>query len=407
MAGRKRTDNRGRILRTGESQRKDGRYQFQYTDAAGKRHCVYDLNLLDLREKERVILKDLEDGIRSGESKKITLNDLVELYLENHRNIKKVTEVSYRNAFHIHIRNSFAGEKPISDIKNSDMLRLYNGLLDKGLSSGYLRIINAFLHPAFEMAVNDDLIRKNPCNGVMAKLEKTEATKRKAMTLEEQRRFMVFLSESKRFRSYFPLFTVLLGTGMRIGECLGLTWKEVDFENGLVHVTHTLRYDNYGDGFIFHISGPKTQGGKRSIPMISDVRKAFMEIRERNAALGGSGNLTVDGYQDFVFLTKSRNLYTARCIETMLRRMVQCHNEQERKLAREENREPFLLPHLTPHVMRHTFCTRFCENETNVRVIQEIMGHSSIHITMNVYSHVTVDKAKECMESMEKKMKVF
>ena len=120
MAGRKRTDNRGRILRTGESQRKDGRYQFQYTDAAGKRHCVYDLNLLDLREKERVILKDLEDGIRSGESKKITLNDLVELYLENHRNIKKVTEVSYRNAFHIHIRNSFAGEKPISDIKNRD-----------------------------------------------------------------------------------------------------------------------------------------------------------------------------------------------------------------------------------------------------------------------------------------------
>lgn len=87
--------------------------------------------------------------------------------------------------------------------------------------------------------------------------------------------------------------------------------------------------------------------------------------------------------------------------------MVQCHNEQERKLVREENREPFLLPHLTPHVMRHTFCTRFCENETNVRVIQEIMGHSSIHITMNVYSHVTVDKAKECMESMEKKMKVF
>ena len=407
MAGRKRTDNKGRILRNGESQRKDGRYQFQYTDTAGKRHCVYDLNLLNLREKERVILKDLEDGIRSGESKKITLNDLVELYLENHRNIKKVTEVSYRNAFHIHIKDSFAGEKPISSIKNSDILRLYNGLLDKGLSSGYLRIINAFLHPAFEMAVNDDLIRKNPCNGVMAKLEKTETTKRTAMTLEEQRRFMFFLSESKRFRSYLPLFTVLLGTGMRIGECLGLTWKEVDFENGLVHVTHTLRYDNYGDGFIFHISEPKTQGGKRSIPMIADVRKAFLEIRERNAVLGGSGDLTVDGFRDFVFLTKSRNLYTVRCIETMLRRMVQCHNEQERKLAQEENREPFLLPHLTPHIMRHTFCTRFCENETNVRVIQEIMGHSSINITMNVYSHVTVDKAKECMESMEKKMKVF
>ena len=89
--------------------------------------------------------------------------------------------------------------------------------------------------------MNDDLIRKNPCNGVMAKLEKTETTKRTAMTLEEQRRFMFFLSESKRFRSYLPLFTVLLGTGMRIGECLGLTWKEVDFENGLVHGKRFLK----------------------------------------------------------------------------------------------------------------------------------------------------------------------
>ncbi len=258
MAGNKRTDNKGRILKTGESQRKDGRYQFQYTDSTGKRHCMYDMNLSKLREKEKKILKDLEDGIRCLDSKKITLIDLVEIYLENHRSIREATEISYRKIFNVHIKDSSIGSKPIYNIKNSDMLKFYNGLLDKGLSSGYLHIMNAFLSPAFDLAVDDDLIRKNPCSGIMAKLEKTEKIPKRAMTLEEQRCFLNFLSKSKRFNTYLPLFTILLGTGMRIGECLGLTWKEVDFKNRLIYVTHTLRYDNYGDGSKFHISEPKT-----------------------------------------------------------------------------------------------------------------------------------------------------
>ena len=100
----KRKDNRGRILRTGESQRKDGRYQFQYTDAAGKRHCVYDMNLVDLREKEKAILRDLEDGIRGSDSKKITVNQLVGMYFESHKNIKRSTEILYNKAFDNHIK---------------------------------------------------------------------------------------------------------------------------------------------------------------------------------------------------------------------------------------------------------------------------------------------------------------
>lgn len=361
------------------------------------------MNLSKLREKEKKILKDLADGIRSMDSKKITLIDLVEIYLENHRNIREATEISYQKIFNLHIKDSFIGKKPICNIKNSDMLKFYNGLLDKGLSSGYLHIMNAFLSPAFDLAVDDDLIRKNPCNNIMTKLEKTEKIPKKAMTLEEQRCFLNFLSKSKRFNPYLPLFTILLGTGLRIGECLGLTWKEVDFENKLIYVTHTLRYDNYGDGSKFHISEPKTESGKRIIPMIEEVQKAFQNIWNKNIILGGSGDFTVDGYQDFVFLTrKKRRLYMPNTISQMLTRIVNSYNDEERIIAAAENREPLLLPHLTPHIMRHTFCTRFCENETNVKVIQEIMGHRDIKVTMNIYSHVTLDKAKCCMENMEK-----
>lgn len=403
MAGSKRTDSKGRLLKTGEIQRKDGRYQFQYTDSTGKRHCIYDTSLSGLREKERKILKDTEDGIRSGDSRKITLNDLIEMYLKNHRNIRQATESSYRKIFHVHIKNSAIGKKTICDIKSSDILQFFNNLLEQGLSSGYLHIMNAFLSPAFEMAVADDLIRKNPCNGIMSKLEKTEKIPRKAMTLDEQRQFLNFLSKSERFHTYLPLFTILLGTGMRIGECLGLTWQDVDFENSLIHITHTLRYDNYGDGNKFHISEPKTESGKRTIPMIEEVKKAFLTLKQTNLQLGSSGSFTVDGYHDFIFLTqKRRRLYMPNTIGQMLTRIVKSHNDEELKAAALEHRKPLLLPHLTPHVMRHTFCTRFCENETNVRVIQEIMGHKDIKITMNIYSHVTVDKARECMESMER-----
>lgn len=403
MAERKRTDSRGRILKTGEIQRKDGRYQFQYTDSTGKRHCIYDTSLTGLREKKRKILKDTEDGIRSGDSRKITLNDLIEMYLANHRSIRQATESSYRKIFQVHIKDSAIGKKPICDIKSSDILRFFNSLLDQGLSSGYLHIMNAFLCPAFEMAVDDDLIRKNPCSGIMSKLVKTEKTPRKAMTLDEQRQFLNFLSKSERFHTYLPLFTILLGTGMRIGECLGLTWQDVDFENNLIYITHTLRYDNYGDGNKFHISEPKTESGKRTIPMIKEVKKAFLTIRQTNLRLGSSGDFTVDGYHDFIFLTlKRRRLYMPNTIGQMLTRIVKSYNDEETKTAAIENREPLLLPHLTPHIMRHTFCTRFCENETNVRVIQEIMGHKDIKITMNIYSHVTIDKARECMESMER-----
>ena len=145
----KRKDNQGRILRTGESQRKDGRYQFRYTDAAGKRHCVYALNSVDLREKKKGILRDLENGIRSSGSKKITLNDLVEIYLENHRSIRKVTEISYCKAINAHIKDSFIGNKPIANIRNSDMIKFYNSVPDKGISSEYLHIIHAFSASGF------------------------------------------------------------------------------------------------------------------------------------------------------------------------------------------------------------------------------------------------------------------
>lgn len=404
MAMKRRTDNKGRVLRVGESQRKDGRYQYQYTNSVGKRQCIYDLNLTGLREKEKIIARDLRDGIRSGESKKITLNSLFRKYLDNHKTIRKSTEVLYKNYWRNHIKSTDIGERAICDIRSSDIVGFYNHLLEKGLSSRTVGVINAALHPCFEMAIEDDLIRKNPCKNAMARIPQTEAVARKAMTIDEQRCFVNFVSKDKVYRNYLPLFTTLLGTGMRIGECLGLTWKNLDFDEGLIYVTHSLRYDNFGDGYKLHISKPKTESGKRVIPMMDDVRQQLLNQREKGFRHRSREACMIDGYSGFVFVKETGNVFLANEINALLNRICKKYNKLEECAAEEERRRPILLPHLSAHVMRHTFCTRFCENETNVKVIQEIMGHSNVGVTMNIYNHVTLDKAKETMKNMEGKM---
>ena len=206
------------------------------------------------------------------------------------------------------------------------------------------------------------------------------------------------------YRHYLPLFTTLLGTGMRIGECLGLTWENLDFKDGLIYVTHSLRYDNYGDGYKLHISKPKTESGKRVIPMMEDVRRQLLKQREHSFMSQSSKECMVDGYSGFVFVKETGKVFLTNEINAMLNRICRKYNKLEERAAEEEKRHPIVLPHLSAHVMRHTFCTRFCENETNVKVIQEIMGHSNVGVTMNIYNHVTLDKAKETMKNMEGKM---
>ena len=383
----KRKDNRGRILRTGESQRKDGRYQFQYTDAAGKRHCVYALNLVDLRENEKGILRDLEDGIRGSDSKKITVNQLVEMYFENHKSIKKATEISYNKAFNYHIKDSFIGKKPISSVRNSDMLRFFNGLLEKGLSSGYLHIINAFLHPAFEMAVDDDIIRKNPAKGSISDYGRP-AKEREALSISQQEKLIDFVKQSNVYNVHYPMLMIMIGTGLRCGELIGLTWKDVDTRARRLNVDHQLIYKNLGDGCRFHISTPKTDSGIRVIPMTQEVQKAFEEQRKINFMLAKDKSIEVDGYSGFVFTAKSGRPLMPYGVNSVLYNIVDAYNKEEVQKAKKEHRKAELLPKVSAHVMRHTACTRMAECRMDVKVLQYIMGHAHIDVTMEVYNHI-------------------
>jgi len=267
--------------------------------------------------------------------------------------------------------------------------------------------VHTQLHPAFRMAVRDGLIRTNPSDGVMAEIKKSKAwdkPKRHALTIPQQQALINFLENNREYKGWLPIITVLLGTGMRIGECLGLRWEDVNFENRTISVNHS--HNNRPDEnrkCKKRIQTPKTDAGNRIIPMIDDVFEAILTEYEIQKCLGFCEE-EIDGYSGFLFSTSTRTVYSASSVNNAIRRITKAYNSKEEVEAKKEKREAVLLPDFSAHNLRHTFCTRFCENETNLKVIQEIMGHDDITTTMNIYAEATAEKKKEVMTNLEGKI---
>lgn len=401
-----RKDNRGYTLHSGEYQRKDGRYVYRYTDKEGKRHSVYAKTLPEIRKREREINRDLEDGINPRAAEKITLNQLFDKYISQKYDLRETTKANYIYKYNRFVRNGF-GRRKIIDIRYSDVKAFYYDLLlNKTLKPNTLEGIQNTLHPSFQMAVRDEILRKNPTDGVMAEIKKGnlwERPNRRALTIPQQKAFVQFIREERKYKGWEPLLTILLGTGMRIGECLGLRWEDLDFEQRVITVSHTFTNRPTKDGCVRHISPTKTRAGVRTIPMIDEVFKAFLQEYEMQKCVGYQSE-TIDGYTNFVFVTSTGAIVSHSTVNRVMRDIVKDYNEKEMALAKSENREPLLIPQISPHSLRHTFCTRFCENESNMKVIQSIMGHSDIATTMDIYAEATREKKQEIMANLQGKI---
>ena len=182
------------------------------------------------------------------------------------------------------------------------------------MKANTLESIHTQLHSAFQMAVRDGLIRMNPSDDVMAEIKKSklwEKPKRHALTIPQQQAFMDFLKQDREYEGWLPVVTVLLGTGMRIGECLGLRWEDLDFENRMISVNHNLTDRSYDNGKCGkHIQTPKTAAGNRTISMIEEVFQAFLTEYEIQSCLGFCEE-EIDGYSGFVFSTSRHTVYSA------------------------------------------------------------------------------------------------
>ena len=402
-----RKDDRGRALRKGEIQRSsDKRYMYSYTDPMGRRKFIYAKTLAELREKEDKLIRDQLDGLDLYVAGKATVNDTFDRYLSTKFKLRETTRSNYVYMYDKFVRDTF-GKKKIAEIKFSDVLKFYLYLLNnEGLALSTLDNINTLLHPTFELAVRDEIIRKNPSDGAMKEVTKeSDKTRgiRKALTIEQQRAFMGYIAEHPVYYHWWPTFTILLGTGLRIGEALGLRWEDLDFDNKLININHSLVYYPVGGSRTSeqHISKPKTEAGIRTVPMLDTVRDAFLMEREEQEE-NGFNQTVIDGMSGFVFVNRDGGVPNPQTINRTIKRISHSYNCEEVIKAKKERRDPIIIPDFSCHHLRHTFCTRLCEHENNLKVIQAIMGHRNIETTMDIYAEATERKKQETFEELSK-----
>lgn len=407
-----RKDLRGRSLRKGEVQRQsDKRYMYTYRDPLGRRKYIYAMDLAELREKEAKLMKNQLDGLDLYVAGKASLNDTFDRYMSAKYNLRESTRSAYEYTYDHYIRETF-GRKRIAEIKYSDVLQFYYYLLNqKEISLGTLDSIHCLLHPTFQLAVRDEIIRKNPTDGAMKEISRESGKNRgvrHALTVQQQRVFMEYIANHPIYFHWWPMFTILLGTGCRIGEALGLRWQDLDFENRVISINHSLVYYQTRDSkkCMLRVSLPKTEAGIRTIPMLDIVKDAFEMLYEEQEE-NGFNETEIDGMTGFIFCNRFGGVPNPQTVNHTIKRILNQYNADEVVRAKKERREPIILPDFSCHHLRHTFCTRLCEHETNLKVIQAIMGHKNIETTMDIYAEATEEKKQESFENLAANLDIF
>lgn len=396
----KRRDSRGRILRNGEIQTSGGRYRYKYTDASGKPRYIYSWRLnkndhmpagkkneLSLREKERLVEADIADQIVPGGGG-MTVADIVRKYTSMRVNVRPSTKASYRTVISL-LQNGEFGNRRIDKIKISDAKLWLIQLQENGRGFSTIRTIRGVLRPAFQMAADDGLVRKNPFSFGLSSVVYNDSIRREALTREQERKFLNFVKEDRHFCRYYDGIYILFNTGLRISEFTGLTKKDIDFKGMRINIDHQLqRYNHIG----YKVAEPKTESGIRQVPMTKEVAECFRRIIKSRKK--PKTEPVIDGYAGFLFLDKDGHPMVAMHWEKYFQHICEKYN----KIYKVQ------MPKVTPHVCRHTFCSRMAAARMNPKTLQYIMGHSDIGVTLNTYTHLGFEEASmEMNEAVNRK----
>lgn len=383
--------NRSR-LKQGEIQLENGTYSYRWTAKNGKRHQIYAPTLIELRKKEEELVVDLHDGIRADVNR-VTVNQLFDVWQENKRGIKDNTLKNYIYMYNLFVRPVF-GQKFLLTVRSSDVKRFYNRLVDEdGLKVTTIDNIHNVLHQVFQVAVEDRLIRVNPADKMLTELKRAHGMnvkKREALTADEQKLFLNYLWNNPKSRKWYPIFFIMLNTGMRVGEATALRWCDVDMENNTIEINHTLVYYDHMDslGTYYSMNTPKTKAGMRTIPITNKVKEAFLMEKQFQEDAGITCNISIDGYSNFVFLNRFGKVQTFSMLNKAIKRIMRDCNDEILSKA-EPDEDVLLLPPFSCHTLRHTFATRLCESGMNIKVIQSVLGHADLATTINTYIHAT------------------
>lgn len=378
-------------LPKGITKRADGRYMGRFT-YCGERYTLYNTDLKKLEKAMNDMRYELEHGI-AGDMSEVSLNKWFEVWLKECKEnvVKESTINHFKTYYDCYIRKQLGG-MDIHDIRMIQVQKLYNSMKNKGYKENTIKKVNNILHNMFSYAVRNDLISKNPCEGVV--IPKTGEKERRVLTSEEQNDFLEFVKKDSHYSRYSALFITGFGTGARIGELLALTWDDIDYANKVIHIRRTMVYLPGENGMCFKLQTPKTKKSLRDIPLLDNVAKVLrrhsIEQKKQMMKLGNKWQpIDKEGFRNLVFTTEFGTPFDRNMINRTIHQIVEKMNE-----GRKEPLEAF-----TPHTMRHSFATRCFENGVPAKVVQEVLGHTSLNMTMDLYTHV-IDETKQ--KEMEK-----
>ena len=377
----------------GETQLDTGRYMYRYQTPFGQRKSVYSWRLTasdptpagrkqekSLREK----IKDIEKQLRLDTfCEGLTVCELVEKYIATKTGVAHSTKTGYKFVQNILAKEPF-GQRKIASVKTSDAKIFLINMQKNGRGYSTIHTVRGVLRSAFQMAADDDMIIKNPFQFELHTVVVNDSVKRDALTREQERKFLQFIKEDSHYGKYYDAFFILFKTGLRISEFCGLTIKDIDFKNNVLKVNHQLQRTSD----MKYICGPtKTENGIRDIPMKPEVAAAFKRIIENRPK--PKIEPVVDGYVGFLFLDKNGKPRVALHWEKYFQLSVEKYNSIYK----------VQMPKITPHVCRHTCCTNLAKSGMNPKVLQYIMGHGDISVTLDTYTHM---KAEDAWDEMER-----
>jgi integrase len=422
-----RKDNKGRALGPGERQKQSGQYEYRYYDKNGIRRSIYSWRLKtgdsvpkgkrDCKPLRQLIFElenDKRDNIDSSTAKTATLNSRFDIYIKNKIGLKPSTKQNYKYMYERYVRGTI-GNRKISEINYTDIQEFYNGFIqDLGFKITSLETIHTLLNPVFDNAIADNLIRNNPCPRAMKtlreelKYKRTNGSKKHSLTASQQKALIDYIKSDNRRERWANVITVLLGSGLRIGECLALTWADCDFKENSISITKTLSYRKWEDGKCYFrvMEEPKTKDGIRRIPMFDKVREALLAEKERQNR-EGTANMIIDGYGGWVFTNRYGKVLSPKSTNDSLKRIIRDYNMEEKVAAKKEKRKASPLPNLSNHILRHTFCTRLMEESCkpdsglSVKLIQSLMGHADFKTTMDIYTDISDEFMQERAKTIQ------
>lgn len=369
-------------LPRGITMRKDGRYMARFMHC-GKNYVLYGRDL----EKLQVSIEELRYEVKHGlyeKEENITADKWFHIWMEEYKykQVKATTCKVYETVYSVHIK-PYIGNRKLKEIHPLHLQQILNAESEKN-SRQTLSGIHIVMNMMFKQAYKNGMIRQNPAERTTLP-HLPEDMERRVMTKAEQQIFLQYAENAK----YGKLFELALSTGLRSGELRALEWQDIDFGNKTIHVRGTLSYLRGK----YYKSSPKSRTSKRDIPMMENVCRILLEqknVQQESRERSGSAWQPLPGLENLVFTNETGRPLPANSLLYYIKRIQDAIRKDI----------PDWAP-IHPHTLRHTFATRAIEGGMEPQTLKTILGHSSISMTMDLYSHVLPDTKAAQMQKIE------